>query len=210
MTRTDHGNGRGKRLWDRLRRMPEAICVCLLFLIQLGVFLIFGDRSYPQIHDNLDLFMPHYRMMKLQHAWFAHGVTLPVMHGLNRDLFGSEFLLYNVLYILFPDWTAYCLGYFLKIAIGFSGFLLLSRDIAGSRESYRKRLPVLLPTAAAYAMIPVFPTYGIAFTSVPLVIWLLRRIYYREGLRPGVTAAGGKRVLPFILLFCYQIGRAHV
>ena len=59
MTRTDRGNGRGQGLWDRLRQMPEAICVCLLFLIQLGVFLVFGDRSYPQIHDNLDLFMAH-------------------------------------------------------------------------------------------------------------------------------------------------------
>ena len=188
--------------------MPEAICVCLLFLIQLAVFLVFWDRSYPQIHDNLDLFMPHYRMMKLNDAWFAHGVTLPVMHGLTRDLFGSEFLLYNVLYILFPDWIAYFLGYFLKIAIGFSGFLLPARDIAGSRESYEKRLPVLLPVAAAYAMIPVFPTYGIAFTSVPLVIWLLRRIYYREGIRMGARAGRSPAehpAVPYLLLFCYPL-----
>ena len=89
MTGSERREHRHKGSWDRLRRMPEAICVCLLFLIQLAVFLIFWDRSYPQIHDNLDLFMPHYRMMKLKDAWFAHGVTLPVMHGLTRDLFGS-------------------------------------------------------------------------------------------------------------------------
>ncbi|MCR4763343.1 MAG: DUF6044 family protein [Lachnospiraceae bacterium] len=188
---------------NRLRQMPEAVFVCVLFFVQAAVFLIFRDRSYLQFHDNLDLFVPHYRMMKLQNAWYAHGVTLPVMHGLSRDLFGSEWILYNILHILLPDIAAYLIGYFLKILIGFSGFLLLARDVAGSRASYEKRLPILLPVAAAFGMIPVFPTYGIAFTSVPCVIWLLRRIYYREGLCAGHPVAGGKRVLPYVLLFVY-------
>ena len=218
-----------KGILDNLRHKPEVFLVCALFFLQAAVFLIFWDRSYPQIHDNLDLFPPHYRMMKLQHAWFAHGVTLPVMHGLNRDLFGSEFLLYNLLYILLPDIAAYILGYFLKIAIGFTSFLLLARDMAG-RERYRRCLPVLLPVAAAFAMIPVFPTYGIAFTSVPLVVFILRRIFYRQELTAlgapvrealpsdgsssgisGSTCEGIRdarrnrwsHILPYIALFCY-------
>ena len=197
------GKDNRSAFWKRLWQMPEALLVCFLFVLQFAVFLICGDRSYPQIHDNLDLFTPHYVMMKRAGAWFAQGVQLPIMHGLSRDLFGSEFLLYNLLYIILPDIAAYITGYYLKIAIGFSSFLLLSRDIAGSRESYRKRLPILLPVAAAFAMIPVFPTYGIAFTSVPLVIYLLRRIYYHGGIRCGTTAKGAVRILPYVLLFLY-------
>ena len=199
-----------KGILDNLRHKPEVFLVRALFFLQAAVFLIFWDRSYPQVHDNLDLFPPHYRMMKLQNAWFAHGVTLPVMHGLNRDLFGSEFLLYNLLYILLPDIAAYILGYFLKIAIGFASFLLLARDMAGA-ERYKKCLPVLLAVAAAFAMIPVFPTYGIAFTSVPLVIWILRRIYYRQGLSArdvNGDTAGVPRVavlLSYVALFCYPV-----
>ena len=191
--------------------MPEVFVVCVLLLLQFGVFLIFNEESYPQIHDNLDLFMAHYEMMKKAGAWFAHGVRLPIMHGLDRDLFGSEFLLYNVLYILFPGIVAYLLGYFLKITIGLCSFLLLARDFAGSRERFRELFPVLLPVAAAFGMLPVFPTYGLAFASVPLVVYLLRRIYFREGVRlPAAEGSVGRgplparvRLFPYILLFCY-------
>ena len=63
------------------------------FLIFAGlVFIICGEDSIIAVHDNLDLFIPHFRMMKLNDAWFKHGVTLPMLHGINRDLLGSEFL----------------------------------------------------------------------------------------------------------------------
>ena len=206
--------------------------VALLLFLQILVFLIFRDRSYLQFHDNLDLFVAHYKMMSRQHAWFAHGVELPVLHGVNRDLFGSEFLLYNVLYILLPTVPAYLLGYFLKIAVGMFSFLLLARDFAGSaddggraetsraagKERFRRLLPVLLPVAAAFGMIPVFPTYGIAFTSVPLVIWILRRIWFRQGLTSlqapsaadradvsGKQPAAAVRILPYVALFFYPL-----
>ena len=200
MTKTQKKSARADSLAGRL----GYIAVAGMFVLQILVFLILRDESYPQIHDNLDLFVPHYRMMKLADAWFAHGVKLPVMHGLNRDLFGSEFLLYNVLYILLPDIAAYLIGYFIKIAVGFLSFLLLARDMCGSRQAYLQRRAVLVPVAAAFAMIPVFPTYGIAFTSVPLVIWLIRRIYYGEALSPGRTPdKKWKRALPWICLFVY-------
>nr|MCR5675877.1 DUF6044 family protein [Lachnospiraceae bacterium] len=177
---------------ERKRLTPVTALVSLLLFLQLVVFLVFRGKSYFQFHDNLDLFMAHYEMMNRADAWFAHGVELPVLHGMNRDLFGSEFLLYNLLYILFPTVAAYLIGYFLKIAIGIASFLLLARDFAGSRERFRECFPILFPVAAAFGMIPVFPTYGIAFTSVPLVIWLLRRIYYRQGV-----------LVWYILLFLY-------
>ena len=81
-----------------------------LLAIQAAVFLIFRGNSYPQIHDNLDLFMAHYEMLKKWKLWFAHGVDAPILHGVSRDLFGSEFNLYNLFYIILP-------GFFLLFAI---------------------------------------------------------------------------------------------
>lgn len=165
----------------------------LLLLAEAAVFLVFRDGSYLQIHDNLDLFMAHYEMLKRGHLWFAHNADAPILHGVTRDLFGSEFLLYNVLYEILPNFWAYLTGYALKIAIGMWSFILLAKDVY--KEKYNGYKPVIIVAACAFGLIPVFPTYGIAFTSVPLIIYLLRRLYYGNG-RP---------LWLYIAVFCYPL-----
>lgn len=166
-----------------------------LFALQALVFLIFRENSYLQIHDNLDLFMAHYQMMKINGGFFAHNVNMPMLHGINRDLLGSEFSLYNILYVIFPNLWAYLIGYGLKIAIGTFGFILLAKDIY--RDRYEQYRPIVVVVAACYGMIPVFPTYGIAFTSVPIIIWLLKRLYATKELK--------KRIVLYVGVFCYPL-----
>ena len=166
-----------------------------LFALQALVFLIFRENSYLQIHDNLDLFMAHYQMMKINGGFFAHNVNMPMLHGVNRDLLGSEFSLYNILYVIFPNLWAYLIGYALKIAIGTFGFILLAKDVY--KDKYEQYRPIIVVIAAAYGMIPVFPTYGIAFSSVPIIIWLLRRLYFTEKFK--------KRIVLYIGVFCYPL-----
>ena len=166
-----------------------------LLLIQAAVFLVFRGESYLQIHDNLDLFMGHYEMLKKGGLWFAHGVNAPILHGVSRDLFGSEFNLYNLFYICLPGVWAYLAGYAAKIAIGIFSFNLLAKDILKDRyDSYK---PLVIVIATAFGLIPVFPTYGIAFTSVPLIIYFLRRLYFAEDFR--------KRLPWYIAVFCYPL-----
>ena len=180
----------------------------ILLGLQALVFIIFRDESYLQIHDNLDLFMAHYQMMKLNHGWYAHNVTMPMLHGIDRDLLGSEFLLYNVLYIIFPNIVAYFIGYALKIIIGIWSFNLLFKEILS--EKYDKYRPIVLVCAAAFGLIPVFPTYGIAFTSVPLIVYYLVRVYREPGileLRKEHSPSKNiwMRVILYLAVFCYPI-----
>ena len=166
-----------------------------LLFIQAAVFLVFRGDSYLQIHDNLDLFMGHYEMLKKGGLWFAHGVDAPIMHGISRDLFGSEFNLYNLFYILLPGVWAYLAGYAAKIAIGIFSFTLLAKDIYKDRyENYR---PLVIVIATAFGMIPVFPTYGIAFTSVPLIIFFLRKLYFSDTFK--------ERLPWYVAVFCYPL-----
>lgn len=160
---------------EKIKKNWYLIVVIGFVFIQAMVFLIFRKESYIAIHDNLDLFVAHLQIMKLSHAFFTHDTLLPMLGGISRDTFGSEFSLYNILYFLLPNFAAYLTGYFLKIGIGFFSFLLLARDVY--KEKYVTYKPVLFLLAIAFGLIPVFPTYGIAFTSIPLVIYLLRRIY---------------------------------
>ena len=180
------------------------VIVAAAILMELVVFLFYGEESYIQIHDNLDLFIPHFRMMELNDAWFKHGVTLPMLHGINRDLLGSEFLLYNVLYEIFEPFTAYITGYFLKLIIGTGSFILLFRDVY--REEYkdnRMAAPIIWLVGFSYSLIPVFPTYGIAFTSIPLIVLLIRRLYFATDKKTIVLLLTGIFLYPILSYFSY-------
>ncbi len=184
-----------KKVLKSIRTLWYLYIVELILFVQAAVFLYYRDEAYIAVHDNLDLFVAHFRMMKLNNAFFAQGVNLPIVGGLTRDVFGSEFLLYNILYYIFPTVAAYYIGYALKIIIGIFSFTLLIRDIYEDR--YRKYRPIAILTGAAFGLIPVFPAYGIAFTSVPLVIYILRRIYREKGI--------GKKCIWYAALFAYPV-----
>lgn len=147
----------------------------IVIFVQLAVFLYFGENSYVAVHDNLDLFVDHFMIMKRTGTFFSDRATIPMLGGLSRDLFGSQFSLYNILFYFFKPFTAYILGYFLKIFIGLISFNMLIKEIYPN--TYNKYLPISTLSGLAYGLIPVFPAYGIAFTSVPLLLVLLRRLY---------------------------------
>ena len=173
-----------------------------LLAIQAAVFLIFRGNTYPQVHDNLDLFMAHYEMLKKWGLWFAHDVDAPILHGVSRDLFGSEFNLYNLFYILLPGFWAYIAGYFAKIAVGIISFILLAKDVYEDKyESYK---PIIIVVAVAYSLIPVFPTYGIAFTSVPLIVLFLRKLYRARTFKEQLPYYIGVFLYPLLSYFSYH------
>lgn len=145
-----------------------------LLFVQAVVFLGLGEGCYIAVHDNLDLFVPHLRMMKLSGSFFTHGDILPILGGITRDNFGSEFSVYNLLYLILPAYYAYIAGYFLSIAIAMFSVFLLAKDIL---QDFPKYKPIVLLFGLIYGILPVFPAYCIAFASIPLAVYLLRRLY---------------------------------
>lgn len=144
-----------------------------LLFVEAAVFLLLGEGSYIAAHDNLDLFVPHLRMLKLSGSFFTHGDVLPILGGVTRDNFGSEFSVYNLLYLVLPAYYAYIAGYFLSIAIAMVSVYLLAKDILKDFPKYR---PIVLLFGLIYGILPVFPAYCIAFASIPLVVYLIRRL----------------------------------
>lgn len=173
-----------------------------LLALQAAVFLVFRGESYFQIHDNLDLFMAHYEMLKKAGLWFSQGQNAPILHGVPRDLFGSEFLLYNLFYILLPGVWAYLAGYAAKIAIGIISFSLLAKDVY--KERYDQYKPIIVVISVAFGLIPVFPTYGIAFTSVPLIVLFLRKLYYADSFKKRLPFYIGVFLYPLLSYFSYH------
>ncbi len=186
-------------------KLKDKWYICLtgaLLALQAAVFLVFRGESYPQVHDNLDLFMAHYEMLKKWGLWFSHGVDAPILHGISRDLFGSEFNLYNLFYIILPGIWAYLAGYAAKIAVGIISFSLLAKDIY--KKKAEKYKPIITVISVAYSLIPVFPTYGIAFTSVPLIVLFLRRLYFAKTLKEKLPYYIGVFLYPLLSYFSYH------
>lgn len=154
----------------------NSFCYLLLGVaaVQLGMMILWKDHSFVAIHDNLDLFIAHNKMMKNEGVFFGENSLVGMLGGIERDLLGSQFYLYNLLYYFFAPYTAYVLGYCLKIAIGFGSFLLLLKEVYKKEYENNKELAWVI--AFSYGLIPVFPTYGIAFTSIPLLVYLIKKI----------------------------------
>ena len=159
--------------------------------MQIIMFTLWGEHSFIAIHDNLDLFVAHNKIMKNQDIFFGNGHEALLLGGVSRNLLGSEFSLYNILYYLFTPYTAYVIGYFLKILIGFGSFVLLAKEIY--KENFKEYKSLVYLVAAAFSVIPVFPAYGIAFVSVPLVVYLLIKIHKEQ------------RVIFYLPLFLYPL-----
>lgn len=171
------------------------IFIGLFFLFAAGVFAVCGEGSFLAVHDNLDLFLPQYQMMKDTGTFWGAGGTVPFLGGISRDYLPSEFSLYTMLYMIFPAYTAYMAGYFLKIVIALLSSYLLAKD--WFPDTYRTYRPLVWLIGFAYGILNLFPTFGICFASLPLVLFLLRRIYAAPSFR--------KAALWYAALFFYPL-----
>lgn len=160
------------------------ILAAAVILGEASIFLFFGENSYIAVHDNLDLFMGHFQAMKKWGVFFGHQVQVPILGGITRDYLSSEFSLYNILFWLLPPFAAYMCGYFLKILIALFCVYALARDIygrlPGQKENWKRYRAAAVCCGLIYGLLPLFPAYGLAFASIPLVVLLLRRIYRGE------------------------------
>jgi hypothetical protein len=136
---------------------------------------VLRGNIYVGICDNLDLFITQLKMLKDNSAFFAHGQTMEILGGIDRDYFPSEFSLYNILYLIFPDIYAYIIGYLLKIVISFVSSLMLAKLLL--EDEYVKYGKVAVLVSAAFALLPVYPMYSFCFASMPLAVYLFVRIY---------------------------------
>lgn len=144
-------------------------------LLLAGVFFGYGESSYIAVHDNMDLFLAQYRMLKNTGTFWKHGVEVPFLGGISRDNLPSELSLYSMLYMIFPTYIAYVLGMIGKIILGIFSFRLLAKELYPER--YMIYRPVIYMVGFAYGIIWFFPAFGFAFASIPLCVYLLIKIY---------------------------------
>ena len=165
---------------DTIRKYWQWILVGGIFFLESAILLFLNEDIYVGICDNLDLFITQLKMLKDQDAFFAGSQMMPILQGIDRNYFPTEFSLYNILYLFLPDVYAYIVGYLLRLVIAFSSFFMLMHLVLGNNDkSYEK--PCVL-VAAAFALLPVYPMYAFCFASMPLIVFLMIKIYYKPKL----------------------------
>lgn len=170
-------------------------------LLVAGVLFGYGERSYIGVHDNMDLFLAQFQMLKNTGSFWKHGVDVPFLGGVSRDNLPSEFSLYSLLFMIFPTYTAYVLGLIGKILIGMFSFCLLAKELFP--EKYMTYRPAVYMTGLAYGIVWFFPAFGFAFASIPLCVWLLLKLYRERG-KYWYGWYGALFVYPLVSYFSYH------
>ena len=157
------------------------IVIGLVFTIEAIVMYAFGEHIYASIHDNLDLHVLDLHLLSENELFFVSDGVLPKLDGIARDYFFSEWSAYSWLYMLLPTEYAYITGYLLKTVMGTGFFLLLAKYVMKEKyDSYRNLLWI---SAFAFGSLPLYSVFAWYFVSVPLVIYLLLRVYETPSLK---------------------------
>jgi hypothetical protein len=153
-----------------------------ILLVELIVFLSAGEQhTYIGIHDNLDIHIADYELLRNNNAFFSQSKILPFLGGINRDYMLSEFYLYSLLYVIFPNFAAYIAGYFLKIVIALFGGYLLGKDIL--KETFDRNKWIIVLISLTYGLLPLYPAFSFSFSSIPFLIYIIRKLQNGEGKR---------------------------
>ena len=146
-----------------------------ILLIQLVTFFFAGEsHTYIGVHDNLDIHITDYKILKDNNSFFSHGKTVPLLGGIDRNFLLSEFYAYSLLYAVLPNYFSYVTGYFLKILIALFSGILLGKDIL--KDKYEKYEWAVVLFSFIYGLLPLYPAFSFSFASLPLLIWILRRV----------------------------------
>ena len=149
--------------------------VTLVLLIQLATFLIAGEsHTFIGVHDNLDIHITDYKLLKDNSAFFSQGKTIPLLGGIDRNFLLSEFYAYSWLYMILPNFAAYITGYFLKIFIALFSGILLGKDILG--DKYKRYEWAVVLFSFIYGLLPLYPAFSFSFASLPLLVFIIRRL----------------------------------
>lgn len=203
--------------------LPGAVGV---FVLAVALFYaVMGENSHIAIHDNLDLFTPQYRMLRQTGTFFSQHAVIPFLGGIDRDYLPTELSLVSLCYMLLPPLAAYVACYLAKVLIATgSGYALLKALHEGqwfaSLRAWRNVRGTALILSFTYGLLNLFPQFGIAFASLPLVSLLFLKLYrlspdagvmlsMRRGteMREAFSKAGpyyaGLFFYPFVSYFSY-------
>lgn len=151
------------KIWNS-QQHKDALWV-LLGLLAVSLitlpYLVLGEGSYVQIHDQLDGEVLNYMY---QARYLGQGNVIPqFMNGMDKASMLPPAPLGVLLYRVLPPFAAYGVMHWLCLVVGFLGMYALGRKL-GLRAS------VSWAMACLFCYIPFYPVYGLAALGQPMLV----------------------------------------
>jgi hypothetical protein len=146
------------------------LAVCLL------PFLMLGEHLCLPIFDDLDDCFVKYKVLSATGSLFSSSGSLvgPLMNGLPRSSFPSEFNVVTLLFAVFPPLFAYVFNNLLiHVGAYFSMAYFLRRRFRKSSEQEW----ILILISLGFALLPFYPYAGFSVAGLPLLTNAFRNLY---------------------------------
>lgn len=177
-----------------MKQKHYALLGIILVLISHLPFFILGEDSYILIHDHLDPYAAHWKMLSENDAFFDYSKTIPVMDSLPRSCFDLSNVVTNFLYLKMPLFWGIMLNSLLVHLMAFFGmFFLLDSLILCEKH---KNLVAFLG-AMAFAIIPFYAILGISSAGIPILLLAFYYLYNHQHLLLAYV------IIVFFCLFSY-------
>ncbi len=161
------------KLFDKaIKNWSITIALCF-FIVSVSYLIIIGDDLYIVVFDNLDSTVAWYKILRDYKLFWTFDTQAPFLGGISRDYLHSDLKLYSFLYMLFPNFVALIIGWYLRIALSMTGFVFLGRTIFGNDKDSN----IYLMCGLLHGILPVFPICGLGFASLPFLMFVLIKLY---------------------------------
>lgn len=153
-----------KKLWEGYQKHKDTVLILtgLLAVSLIALpYLVLGEGSYVQVHDQLDGEVLNYIY---QARYLGQGDVIPeFMNGMDKAAMLPPAPLGVLLYCIFPPFTAFAVMHWLCLTVGFLGMYGLGKKLGLAPE-------IGWMTAILFCYIPFYPVYGLAALGQPLLV----------------------------------------
>ena len=148
--------------------------LCVLFAPLVYLYIRDGAGSAVfQVHDQLDETILNYYFSA---KYFGSDTFEQMMCGLPKAGLKPSAYLFLPLYALFDVYTAFLIQYFIVTVTAFYGTYFCVRHVTGGS------IPAFV-SASLFSLIPFMPIYGNAAAGIPLLIYAVRTLKEKRGIK---------------------------
>lgn len=149
------------------------------FTVSFVYLMIVGEGLYLVVFDNLDSNVAWLKMLKDKHLFWTFDTQVPFLAGIDRDYLYSDLKFYSILYMILPTFAAYIIGWYMRIIMSIVSFWFLGKTIYGKG----KDINIYIICGLLHGIIPIYPTCGLGFASLPFLMAILVRLYKKRDRR---------------------------
>ena len=138
-------------------------------------YIVLGENTYIQIHDYLDLTIPHIKSIKDNNLFWDFNGIVPIMCGLKRSLFNfvSPVDLRIIFFMILPSYWAIVANIIFVKLFAFIGMYYLLAEHVMSKQSSK----VIICISIAFSIIPFYVDYGLSSSGIPLVLYAFFNLF---------------------------------